>query len=169
MKTHEQVEEIQCDKCDKTFSLKWRLMQHEKMHESSNRKWCHYFNNQKPCPFEEIGCMFQHADAAHCKFQDNCTRKMCPFKHESNGNDKDDQTAIVIENVEMVSEEFDEELKSDNDSEQEECDTCERIFKNNLDLNEHHRNDNCGFECNVCGEYYMFENDLKLHQKRNCM
>ena len=158
LKSHEQVEQIKCDKCDKTFSLKWRLIQHVKMHENSEIRKCHYFNNQKNCPFEEIGCMFKHADATNCKFLENCSRKMCPFKHNTIENvDKENQAAIVI-----VSEE------TDYDSEQEECDTCERIFKNNIDINEHHRNDNCGFECKICGECYKFENDLKLHQNENC-
>ena len=47
--------------------------------------------------------------------------------------------------------------------------TCDRIFKNNDDLNEHHSNDNCGFECTKCGEYFKYEADLKVHNTKNCI
>ena len=42
------------------------------MHNNKNVKKCHFFNNDKTCPFEvsEI-----------CFFKDNCTNKLCPFKH----------------------------------------------------------------------------------------
>ena len=59
----------------------------------------------------------------------------------------------------------DSELKNDYNSDQEECDTCDRIFQNNDDLNEHQSNDNCGFGCTECGDYFRFENDLKVHNQ----
>ena len=58
--------------------------------------------------------------------------------------------------------------KYDFDSDQEECDTCDRIFENNDDLNEHQTNDNCGFECKTCRDFFRYETDLKLHQQNNC-
>ena len=35
-------------------------------------KFCHFFNNQVECPFEENGCMFTHSVSPQCKFKDSC-------------------------------------------------------------------------------------------------
>ena len=83
--------------------------------------------------------MFDHVLAGFCQFGKRCTNKLCSFQHEetvnvNNQTDTQYNTKTATEN-------------NDSDSEQEECDTCDRIFANNDDINEHHRNDNCGFEC----------------------
>ena len=57
---HEKHTVFQCDTCEKGFALKWRLKKHMRLHEESNIKTCHYFNNDKNCPYEEIGCKFLH-------------------------------------------------------------------------------------------------------------
>ena len=54
---HDLVEKFQCEQYDKTFVLEWRLMKHKRIHKEKNITNCHYFNNKKECPFEEIGCM----------------------------------------------------------------------------------------------------------------
>ena len=84
-----------------------------------------------------------------------------PHHNDDNVN----QTAFVSENEDIIS----KDLPRGPDSEEEECDTCERIFKNNNELNEHQTNDNCGFECKFCGEHFRYENDLELHQKKKCI
>ena len=43
-------------------------------------KHCHFFNNGKPCIYEDIGCMFLHEESDQCKFK-NCINNLCPFKH----------------------------------------------------------------------------------------
>ena len=79
---HEEVEKFQCEKCDMTFVLKWRFEKHTKMHqENQNNKFCHYFNNDKKCPFSYIGCMFKHEDSVMCKYNKKCNRMLCQFKH----------------------------------------------------------------------------------------
>ena len=45
-------------------------------------KFCHYFNNDKECPFETLGCMFKHQDAPQCKYSDKCLKTLCQFKHK---------------------------------------------------------------------------------------
>ena len=82
LKTHEQAKRFKCNGCDKLFLLKWRLMQHAKIHEDLNVKFCHFFNNDKSCPYEEIGCMFKHEPSPQCKFKENCLYKLCPSKHD---------------------------------------------------------------------------------------
>ena len=73
---------LKCDKCDKLFVSKWRLMMHEKSHTLKKKpRNCHYFNSDKQCPFERLGCKFQHIVSSVCKFGDSCTYNMCQFKH----------------------------------------------------------------------------------------
>ena len=82
LKEHGNVKKHKCQECDKTFYFKWRLQSHNKIHdkESSIRK-CHFFNNNKQCPFEEIGCKYLHEKSLHCKFEDKCKFDKCQFRH----------------------------------------------------------------------------------------
>ena len=52
-----------------------------KIHEKHHVKNCHYFNNQKVCPYDVIGCKFNHADSKECRNQLECKIKLCPLKH----------------------------------------------------------------------------------------
>ena len=56
---HQPEKEHRCDICGKLFYLEWRLNKHTDVH-SQNTKVCHFFNNQKPCPYDDIGCKFRH-------------------------------------------------------------------------------------------------------------
>ena len=47
---------FKCEKCDKSFVLKWRLRKHLSGHEAE--AFCYYFDNEKECPFDKIGCKF---------------------------------------------------------------------------------------------------------------
>ena len=67
LKSHD-VEEFKCKVCDKVFSMRWILQKHESAHELATVKFCHYFNNGKQCPYEEVGCMFNHSDSEKCRF-----------------------------------------------------------------------------------------------------
>ena len=44
-------------------------------------KKCHYYNNNLICPFNEMGCMFLHEDSVMCKFDEQCTKNLCSYKH----------------------------------------------------------------------------------------
>ena len=56
MKTkHEQKEKFECDQCGKHFVLKWRLRCHQEIHAFQPLKKCHYYNNGKICPYEDLG------------------------------------------------------------------------------------------------------------------
>ena len=86
-------QEFKCNICKKGFVLKWRLQKHMKIHNNKNCQPCHYFNNGKMCPFEELGCKFLHINSKLCRFGQECDNKMCPFRHsqekessETNGN-----------------------------------------------------------------------------------
>ena len=80
--SHKQTKEYKCEKCNKIFLLKWRLSKHEAIHDIGLKtKICHYFNNNKACPYEELGCMFAHIESDVCKFKSLCSNKLCSYKH----------------------------------------------------------------------------------------
>ena len=61
---------------------KWRLRKHVSGHQG--KIFCHYFNNRKNCPYEELGRMFQHEDSPICRFQEQCLKELCQYKHKDN-------------------------------------------------------------------------------------
>ena len=66
--SHEKRPVYQCDKCEKSFVLRWRLKKHMNLHTKKNISPCHYFSNNKNCPFEEYGCKFLHVASKKCEF-----------------------------------------------------------------------------------------------------
>ena len=80
--THNPETIFSCEDCDKTFIFKFRLRKHQESHRSKDTKNCHYFNNKKHCPFEEIGCMFAHVLSEFCFFDKKCKNELCSFQHE---------------------------------------------------------------------------------------
>ena len=57
---HEEYQTYKCEVCSKTFITNWRLQKHGKMHLKDNIRHCHYYKNNRHCPFENLGCKFQH-------------------------------------------------------------------------------------------------------------
>ena len=115
-KTHTNEKPHQCDICDKSFVLKWRLKKHKQGHEQVDVKFCHYFNNNKICKFEELsGCMFRHELAPICKKSKNCRIKKCQFSHDLNNvdNETDSDTETF-----------------DNEADPSDCETCKVAFPN---------------------------------------
>ena len=86
LESHEQTKDNKCDTCGKTFFLEWRLKQHMNVHTNPRIRNCHYFNNNKACPFNTIGCKFKHSDSELCSSTKSCKTKLCPKKHQSNQN-----------------------------------------------------------------------------------
>ena len=80
--SHKEVRKYGCDTCKKTFYAEWRLKKHVTIHEKNvKKKKCHYYNNDKECPYFEVGCMFVHEFEDQCKFGSACARQLCPFQH----------------------------------------------------------------------------------------
>ena len=74
--------QFECEKCEKKFVLQWRLKKHQQIHETQNTKRCHHFNNKKVCPFEDLGCMFDHVLSGMCKYGKVGSNKLCQFQNE---------------------------------------------------------------------------------------
>ena len=170
LKNHE-VECFKCKVCDKSFHLKWRLEKHESAHNLLNVKFCHYFNNGKQCPYEEVGCMFKHEHAERCRYNYSCKNKLCQFQHSNQETEKDDNdtsnTSKVDNNIDQESingSNFD----SDSEMEDFECDVCGTTFKDENELTEHQATGNCGYLCEPCGVAFKYEVHLKLHKEKHC-
>ena len=52
------------------------------MHKMKNAVNCHYYNNNKSCPYDDLGCMFPHKTSQQCKFGKLCSRKLCQYTHD---------------------------------------------------------------------------------------
>ena len=52
---HKEGKTFKCNECELAFVLNWRLDKHVKIHSSKRvTKTCHFFNNGKICPFQDI-------------------------------------------------------------------------------------------------------------------
>ena len=89
MKEHDIRKEFKCNRCDSQFFLEWGLNRHLRGHDEVNRKFYHYFNNGKLCPFDESGCKFKHEDSEICIYGQDCTNLLCQYQHNPNINDVD--------------------------------------------------------------------------------
>ena len=83
---------------------------------TAQAQFCLYFNNGKLCPFDEIGCMFQHEDADQWRTR-TCTRKLCQNKPEVRNVEE-----ATIEDVESDAEDQDDNFQP----EKKQCHICRK-------------------------------------------
>ena len=57
------------------------LEKHKGIHTNKIQKYCHYYNNEKACPYERFGCKFLHEQSERCYFEGKCKNKLCQFKY----------------------------------------------------------------------------------------
>ena len=124
---HQKEKEHSCEVCGKKFFLLWRLKKHKHIHDEVHN-FCHYFNNEKVCPFKEIGCKFVHKFSGMCKFE-ICTNQLCQYQHgEKNSEVHNDEDLMEM------SENDGEEI------EENQCHLCMEKFPCNDSLFEHFEN-----------------------------
>ena len=80
--SHQEVIPVKCDSCEQTFFSNWRLKIHKRGHQKEKKRSCHYYNNQLECPFEKVGCKFDHRLSRKCKFGSECQILKCQFRHQ---------------------------------------------------------------------------------------
>jgi hypothetical protein len=56
---HKVNKTYKCEVCGKMFLHEWRLRKHGNVHKENPKK-CKFFLNKEPCPFDRIGCKFDH-------------------------------------------------------------------------------------------------------------
>ena len=79
--------DINCNKCDQSFERNCDFEKNTEEHKLKkefkcdicDKKFCHFYNNGKPCPYEAIG-MFYHSKARTCKLS-ICNNDFCQFEH----------------------------------------------------------------------------------------
>ena len=96
-----------CDECDKVFKYEAVLEKHKEAAHENVELFCHYFNNDKDCPFDDE-CIYIHEDAENCRFGRHCERKFCMFKHEDineeeceTDDDSDEDVNIDINGIDL--------------------------------------------------------------------
>ena len=57
-----------------------------KIHTQKFVQYCHYYNNDKFCPYEDLDCKFLHQVDNDCKFGKKCNLKGCVQKDTQNKN-----------------------------------------------------------------------------------
>ena len=95
------------------------------MHKREVTKHCHYYNNDKICPFEELGCMFLHKTSETCKYDQECSKVLCAFKHPEANPRRTKGDELTAEIIEVT------------DDESVECDYCKKRFGDIDDLIDH--------------------------------
>ena len=106
---HDNHETFNCDQCEKTFVLKWRLKKHARIHTKEFVQFCHYFNNGRKCPYEELGCKFLHVVSEMCSYGQKCQKRLCPQRHSEEKRKTDDDNNDTDNSL-------DEENEEENDS-----------------------------------------------------
>ena len=84
--THKKFE---CDECDRIFKHQAILEKHIQAAHEDITLYCHYFNNDKDCPYENE-CIFVHEESEICKFSSGCERLLCMYRHEGDNAAEDD-------------------------------------------------------------------------------
>ena len=86
LESHTKTKEKKCDVCDRRFFLDRRLKHHMNMQKNPYVTNCHCYNNQKECPYDAVGCKFNHIMSEECKSQVDCKVQLCPRQHSKISN-----------------------------------------------------------------------------------
>ena len=134
LEDHAKVKNKKCDVCGKLFFLEWRLQKHLSVH-TGEAKYCHFFNNQKDCPYQDIGCKFLHQQSGKCKFSRSCSNNLCQFEHAQ---EVSVEEVTMIENEDQIVETIDEY----------ECHLCNQIHLSQDSLQDCCSHEECSYlEC----------------------
>ena len=122
-----------CDHCEKSFPYENIKVKHTEAVHGNLKIYCHFYNNQKECPFEEQ-CIFLHEQSEECKFGASCERINCMYQHKDIGSseeyveDDDEIGDVECENEdenygnEKEDEQNDYEMKNDDEENENEND-----------------------------------------------
>ena len=147
MKKHR---EHPCQFCEKSFKFKDILEKHVKITHESYKLYCHFYNNEKECPFKE-DCIFLHEDSSQCRYEKLCERTYCMHKHE-------------IGETEADSKHEDEEEQEETVEIEHKCEECNFVATDDFSLQLHNERKHTGFfECVFCEYTADDEQDLNMH------
>jgi hypothetical protein len=157
--------------------LKWRLSKHLQTHSSTTTKKCHYFNNGKACPYEDIGCMFAHEHSDVCKFGQGCRNKLCSYKHKKKEEMKrgvtlDKSKDIDADDVNVSNGEESDKVNTDNNLDMENLeieddDETDIIYQKFLLNHEKRKNEHKNTSTSGLVGQWLYDHYLKL--MNNCV
>ena len=162
-KTQEKLEDhksqyhakYECDECEKVLRYEAILEKHvEAVHEDITL-YCHYYNNEKECPFDDE-CIYKHEESDRCKYDSICERKLCMFRHEEKKGDDNENT--------------DDEDRDDEEDSEHEIESIEDIkpmlnkFKKAVE-NFEELLQKCSLKCKECEFEAKDVNGLNMHEK----
>ena len=168
MNAHERKHKrYQCDRCDQSFEYQDILRKHKLVSHENTKLYCHFYNNEKTCPYDER-CIFLHEDSTFCKYDPNCERDFCMFKHRITQEEQENIESYDVNNevvdiidIESVSGEAVEELENE---ESEMCpnESVNKTFHNPSQIdNTFSRED---FMCEKCDFHSKRKQDLVKHK-----
>ena len=181
----------QCDRCNKTFKFADTMSKHVKVHHENVKLYCHYFNNEKVCPYGEE-CVFLHTDSKLCKYGGLCERMLCMFKHQSDDIEtgeiiEEEIVKIGAEQIEIIDVENDESLHDETVEDEDDnsnktftnpsqidkttcsvllkCEKCD--FKASTSLTIRNHKESTHNWCTNCYSTFNSQKQLKNHFKKN--
>ena len=83
-------EKFECEECGNEYNFEGLLEKHNEAVHGSMKIFCHYFNNDKDCPFDDQ-CIFAHEESPKCKYGKGCERMLCMFQHEESDEEDDEE------------------------------------------------------------------------------
>ena len=128
------------------------------LHKNPKAKRCYFFNNEKLCPFQDVGCKFLHETSEKCYFQNSCRNARCPYQHETKKNKTKDP---VEANVEIS------DVNKKNVGQKDILRGFENDSKTILKVRTDCGFDNTKEKCNRCSYKTFSVGLLRKHQKEN--
>ena len=122
--------------------------------------YCHYYNNDKDCPFEDgdyDGCIYLHEDSKPCLFGTGCERMLCMYKHK----DKSDDTQKDSDESE---DESDDEASDDSKESVKDLIPIIDKFREAIDKFDSLLQE-CNLKCKQCEFEAKDSNGLIMHMK----
>ena len=159
MKTHEK---FKCEQCEKSFKYLDIKKKHVLISHENVKLYCHYYNNEKTCPFEDE-CIFLHEDAKYCKYNLICERNFCMFKHRKNVNPDVERDAIESVKNDLSDDDIEEEDDNnilDNSMIDRADETANKTFSNPSQVN----NSGKMIKCEVCDFRSARKSDVMDHK-----
>ena len=158
-----QHEKFECEECEMEYNFESLLEKHNEAVHGSMKIFCHYFNNDKDCPFDDK-CIFAHEESPKCKYGKGCERMLCMFQHEESGevDDEEDGSDDSEDDNDEDGEINDEDtLVNIRDLEPSIKNVEEAMEKVNVLLKKH----SSALRCELCDFEARNSNGLTMHKK----
>ena len=147
LEKHEKIhEKFECEYCDKIFNYEGVLERHIEAVHTDSIIFCHYYNNDKDCPFGDV-CIFEHDEAENCKYGKACERRMCMYSHTDEEDENESDEDNVNDDLDVA------KLKPVLEKVKLAVEKCDNLIEK------------CSFKCKICDFEGKDKNGLNMHVK----